>query len=354
MTSWLIGYERFYKMIKNKKFTCYRFCLPEADSPTYFNLCQHLKAQGWSASRFDWFSHFSAKNFEFDVGAAATLEYKHLLARLVSQYCPDVMPESYPINDRNWPSILSHVADKHYMKDGRLVDQVDNLIWILKPALLNNGQQIKIFQELSQIEQHYFSSNRLGGEHVLQQYLTRPHLLNGNKYSIRMFVVMTNYAGVYLYPHGYFNVALHPYQSSNFNDVRAHLTNEHLNEDEINVKQVPTQELDYLFSRIYPQIKTIVTATVNGLQSQYPDAFRVKRQRKLALFGFDFMVDMDSRTWLLEANHGPCFPMSDEHALQKKLYHYFWEDFISSFVVPISKRQSQPSICYQVFEKLVM
>lgn len=341
-------------MTKRKKLYHYRFYLPQVQSPTYFNLQDHLKTQGWSSTRFKWLSHFSEKNFEFHSNAAETLEYKHLLARLVNQYCPGVMPESYAINDTNWSSVLSQIADKHYLKDNRIVDKVDHLLWILKPALLNNGQQIKIFQQLSQIEEHYLSSNRLGGDHVLQQYITQPHLLKGNKYSIRMFVVLTNYAGAYLYPHGYFNVGLHPYQSDQFNDLRGHLTNEHLNDFQTNVAQVPTQEFDYLFFPIYQQIKIIIASVVNGLQQWYPDAFTCtwRNKQTVALFGFDFMVDTDMRVWLLEANHGPCFPTSDAHPLQKKLYYHFWQDFIKNFVYPIARREFSKSVSYQVFERM--
>ncbi len=43
-----------------------------------------------------------------------------------------------------------------------------------------------------------------------------------------MFVVMTNYAGAFLYPEGYLNVAQNPYQQDDYSDLRSHLTNEHL------------------------------------------------------------------------------------------------------------------------------
>jgi hypothetical protein len=343
-------------MIKMKKNHHYRYYLPHVQSPTSFNLQNHLIALGWTASRFAWLAHFGEKNLEFHIDAAEALEYKHLLARLVARFCPEVMPETYPINDTNWTSVLNHVAEQYYFKEDRLMDQMDDLVWILKPALLNNGQQIKIFQQLSQIEQHYLSSNRLGGDHVLQTYITNPHLLNGKKYSIRMFVVLTNYAGVFLYPHGYFNVGLHPYQPGQFNDLRSHLTNEHLSDVESNVMQVPTQELDTVFPPIYQQIKTIITAVVSGLQRCYPDAFTCTwtSKRKLAFFGFDFMVDTDMHVWLLEANHGPCFPTSDTHPLQNKLYSIFWQDSINNFVLPIAKRESGKSIKYHVFEKCLI
>ena len=327
----------------------YRVCLPQLQSPTYYNVCQNLQNKGWTHTRFKWLSHFNENHFKFNTAAAESLEFKHLLAQLVTQYCPNVMPETFCINDLNWASVLNDVANKYYLKTNYSADQVDNLVWILKPALLNNGQHIKIFHQFSQLERHYLGSNRLGGEHVLQQYITQPHLLKGHKYSIRMFVVITNNAGAYIYPHGYFNVAQHPFQPDEFNNLEPHITNEHLHEGESNVVQIPTQRFDF-FEPIYQQIKTIVSATITGLRQQHPQAFIAEKQRKLAVLGFDFLVDSEMRVWLLEANHGPCFPTSNDHPLQAYLYSDFWQAFIESFVLPIAKKLPAPQIQYHMFE----
>lgn len=319
-----------------------RFYLKKNQSPTYYNLSRHLKAQGWSSTRFSWRADFSHQNFQYYTLAAECLEFKHLLAQLVAQHCPDVMPTTYSINDENWPFVLNQATEKH-----------PHLIWILKPALLNNGQHIKIFQNLDQVKQHYRSSNRLGGEHVLQEYITNPHLLKGpekgHKYSIRMFAILTNYAGAYLYPKGYFNVALRSYEENEFISLSAHLTNEHLKEDVFNVVQVPTEQYD-LFKPLYPKIKTILDNVINGLKESYPDAFLLKKKRTLAIFGFDFIVDHEQRVWLLEANHGPCFPTDNGHPLQKKVYEDFWEAVIANFILPIAMRQTVEGNLCPLFE----
>lgn len=336
-----------------KKARSYRFFLRPAQSPTYYNLCHYLSEQGWTSTRFNALAHFSEKNFQFHPPAAECLEFKHLLAKLVSHFSPQVMPFTYCINDQNWTLILSQLADKYYRHGNQLLDELNHLAWILKPALLNNGQHIKIFKKLSQLEQHYLSANRLGGEHVLQQYLLQPHLLKGpqqgHKYSIRMFVVLTNYSGAYLYPQGYFNVGLHPYQTNDFTDIRSHVTNEHLSDDEFNVVQIRTQQYE-LFKPFYPQIKAIVSSVISGLQQLHPQAFVNDQVQTLAIFGFDFIVDNEMKIWLIEANHAPCFPISDDHPLQNSLYYDFWQAIINSFVIPIVKKLPVDSIQYQPFE----
>jgi len=312
------------KIIFNK-ISQYRFCLPASQSPTFYNVSKYLQEQGWQYSQFHWRSHFSEKNFHFDTVAAEHLEYKHLLAKLVNQFCPHVMPKTYMINDQNWPFVLSNWYE----------DEADST-WILKPALMNNGQHIKIFQHPRELEAHYLNSNRIGGEHVLQRYITDPHLLRGHKYTIRLFVVLTNNMGGYLYPKGYFNVAQLPYQPQYFSDLRPHLTNEHLDSNAPNVFQIPTEKFDF-FPVIFPQIQAIVLETILSLKTLYPNAFLYKKQKTIAIFGFDFIVDVSQRVWLLEANHGPCFPCSDAHPLQTALYHDFWQAFIANFVFPIAK-----------------
>jgi tubulin--tyrosine ligase len=326
-------------MLTKSKPPSYRFCLNSLKSPTYANLSHYLQEQSWHKTRFNSLAHFSEKNFQFNASAAEQLEFKDLLANLTQKYCPEYMPLTYCINDGNWQTILNQVADRFYTRNSTVLDQVDHLVWILKPAQLNNGHHIKIFQRLSQIEQHYFSSNRVGGSHVLQQYITQPHLLQGpsegHKYSIRMFVVLTNYAGAYLYPEGYFNVALNPYQANDFTKINTHLTNEHLKENELNVIQIPTQQFK-LFQIFYPQIKAIVTGIIHALRQQHSPAFICNQLKKLAIFGFDFMVDAQERVWLLEANHGPCFPTDAGHPLYVSLYQPFWQAFIERFVMEIA------------------
>lgn len=327
-----------------------RFYLNQEQSPTHYNLWRYLKERGWGTSYFPWYSNFSDKNLQFSAQAAEQLEYKHLLAQLAQQFCPEVMPLTYCINDENWPEILNQIAHRFYFTQDHLVNHIDDLVWILKPALLNNGQEIKIFQKFRELEQHFLSTNRLGGEHVLQRYLTHPHLLRDErKYSLRMFVVTTNYAGSFLYPYGYYNVALHPFVSDEFLDLRPHLTNEHLQDNESNVIQIPTRRFES-FSLLYQQIKTILAAIIKGLTQLFPQAFICKKQRALAIYGFDFIVDETGRVWLLEANHGPCFPTSDDHPLQTHLYYDFWQALITCFIEPIAANKPLKKIEFSPFE----
>lgn len=295
------------------------FYLDKNISPTFHQLSKWLITLGNVPTRFKWLAKLSMDNFAFDHDASIQLEYKHLLADLLQQH--ECMPLTYCIDDSNWANILALIVEQ---------TSTDN-VWILKPSLLNNGQHIKIFSDIYQLEKHYLSANRLGGPHVLQQYIASPHLLKGHKYTIRMFVVLTNYKGAFLYPEGYLNVALNPYEAHTFADLSGHLTNEHLNPTASNVIQIPTNRLNN-FNALYVQIKSIVNTTIDALKQKHKGAFICKKKPLLAIYGFDFIVDSMQKVWLLEANHGPCFPIDSDHILQAHLYDKFWRAFVEEFI----------------------
>lgn len=337
----------------NLKGTSGLFYLQEKLSPTGCNLSLWLQASGWKSCRLQQQADFSEANLAFNEEAALCLEYKHLLANLVAKTCPRIMPVTYCINDYNWPQVLSQLVEDYYRKGQHASMGAEPLAWILKPALLNNGQSINIFKNPDELAEHFSRSNRLGGEHVLQQYITRPHLLRDQrKYSIRHFAVLTNFAGGFLYPKGYFNVALHPYAASNFLNLQSHLTNEHLHGEVPNVIQIPTDKFDH-HAALYVQIREILRELVGGLQAFFPQAFVCKHQRVFALFGVDFMVDASGRVWLLEVNHGPCFPIHETHPLQGYLYNDFWQNIIDYFVLPTAYNHNMDARVDHVFDKII-
>lgn len=312
----------------------YRFRGTEAFSPTLYQLEQFMQIAGMKRTRWSWRARFSDRNLDFSPEACECLEYKHLLAQLMAQYCPEVIPETYILNDYSWMSVLNDVAQDHYMTKQTLIDEVPGLVWILKPSLLNNGQHIQVFQKFSQIEEHMLHPNRLGGPHVLQRYISNPDLYEKRKYSLRFFVVVTQEAGAFLYQQGYLNVALASYSNKNFSDLHVHLTNEHLQHNKPSVVQIPTQD-QAKYPIWYPKIRDIAQAVGLALETHFPNAFQPYKDRTFGVFGFDFMLDDQDKMWLLEVNHGPCFPLDSHHPLQEILYQEFWQSMIDQFVLPI-------------------
>jgi hypothetical protein len=297
------------------------FYFKSTASPTPFNLDKHLTKGAW---RHDQPGLFSDVNLMLNPNATIVLEEKHRLAALAQQYAPSTMPMTLCLEEH---TALNIINELNY-----------NGPWILKPALLNNGEGIHIFENNTALLAHYQQTKRYGGPHVLQRYIHNPHLLQGHKYSLRMFCVITNYNGAYLYPKGYFNVAKEAYAPTQFKNLNAHLTNEHLNhESGANNWQIPSDRCPN-FEVISQQIHQLSKDIMYAAQQYSPSIFEPHHHSNaFSLFGFDFMVDADMRTWLLEINHGPCFPKEDTHPLQRHLYNDFWRDIISDFVTPISR-----------------
>ena len=91
-----------------------------------------------------------------------------------------------------------------------------------------------------------------------------------------MFVVITNYAGAYIFPDGYINKAINNYEPQDFTNLTSHLTNEHLHDQETNVIQIQTQNLEF-FSPFYEEIKTMVSKIVQSLKTMHPQAFNCQQ-----------------------------------------------------------------------------
>ena len=127
----------------------YRFYFSDEPSPTLVQLARFMQSSGIKRTQWPFRANFSERNLNLAPDLCECLEFKHRLAQWVQTQCPKVMPETYLLDDVSWPACLSDLAHAHYaMNAYAFNDSVTDLAWILKPALLNNGQHIKIFNKL--------------------------------------------------------------------------------------------------------------------------------------------------------------------------------------------------------------
>lgn len=291
------------------------------DSPTRYQLDKYLSIRGWHRGENPCFS-----DTNFDFPELEILEYKHLLTRFLAPDLEWMQAPTVVIDDDNYLQVLAELP-----RQGP---------WILKPALMNNGQEIHLFTHQQQVLEHYGHARRMGGPHVLQDYIHPPHLLQGpragHKYSLRLLMVMTS-ERAYLYPHGYFNIALQPYDFTGFPGKEGHLTNEHLFPGVANVVQIPTQQYP-IFQQFWPQILHIFQQLSHKFLAVISQA-----QAKIGFLGMDLMVDANERVWLLELNDGPCFPKHEDHPLYSVLYHEFWQAVIDEIIEPNYLGLSSPT-----------
>ena len=195
--------------------------------------------------------------------------------------------------------------------------------WIAKPTASSCGDGITVVTEPGQITL---------GRSVLsvQKYISDPFLINGLKFDLRLYVLLTNIdpVKIYLYSDGIVRFATKQYsmKEETIDDKYIHLTNYSVNKrnedfvfneapDELNGhkwslkmlwKYFETQGLDHC--RVWDQIKDIVVKTIICGHTSIKKAFKENVNSDYncyKLFGFDVILDASLKPWLLEVNNFP-------------------------------------------------
>ncbi|MBS0288078.1 MAG: hypothetical protein JSR17_12330 [Proteobacteria bacterium] len=309
---------------------------------TKFHIAKRLIDLGWQELPHENGALFKDANLELNDEISKHLEYKHLLAQIVQQNCKDIMPLTYYVNDQNYNEVLAKIIFENYMVNNRYEKNIENLKWILKPSMLNNGDNICLFNNVEELKKHFAKTDRLGGDHVIQQYIPNPDLVDGRKYTFRVSGVITNYAGVYLYKQGYINISAFPFNlSDGFHNRKVHITNYVLDGEFANIEQRSTQLIEN-FDKIYGQMCDIVKRVLTGLLKTFPAYLKPQALKKFEIFGFDFMLDNTGKLWLIEINQAPDAPTFEENKLDDILWKPFWQDIIDEFVIPIALGDKAP------------
>ena len=204
-------------------------------------------------------------------------------------------------------------------------------VWILKPVNAACGRGIKLVNKKSKIKKKKY--------YLASDYISNPHLINGYKYDLRLYVLVNSYdpLKIYIYDNGLVRFATEQYSTNNqsLKKKYIHLTNWSVNkysstfipnkntksDDEgskwslkalikkYNEIGVNTEEL---FGKIHDIIiKTIISAESSMLSSlnRIPE----HRGNCYELYGFDILIDSNLKPWIMEVNVCPslnlCSPL---------------------------------------------
>ncbi|RLN71040.1 hypothetical protein BBJ29_008749, partial [Phytophthora kernoviae] len=229
-------------------------------------------------------------------------------------------------------------------------------IWIMKPVALSRGRGISLVNDLSQVV--------YGEQVVIQEYIANPRLLDGFKFDLRLYVLVTSFNPLeaFLYDEGFVRLCTRPYEDGDLSNIFIHLTNSSIqkdNEDAItgsanpiaNVKkntgmgpgidtgskagadngseaaQADTggtkTTLAYLWRRLAAEgvdveqvkrnIEEVVLKALMCGEDHIP--FQVN---SFDLLGYDILLDTELRPWLIEINSSPSMARDNDLDYQVK------------------------------------
>ncbi|XP_068619528.1 tubulin monoglutamylase TTLL4-like isoform X2 [Battus philenor] len=237
------------------------------------------------------------------------------LQKLVSKYGTHefgIMPKTYVLpHDMK---LLKHDWEKHAANNER---------WIIKPPASARGTGIKVVSRWTQIPKKR--------PVVVQRYVTKPYLINGNKFDMRLYVLVTSIhpLRIYLYKDGLARFASVKYNEelAFLNDRYMHLTNYSINR--LSKNYTPNEDfaaceghkwtLQTLFhylkternvdtDNLWESLKDLVIKTIISGEasiSSLTKANITSRYNCYELFGIDVLLDEELKPWLLEVNISP-------------------------------------------------
>ncbi len=191
-------------------------------------------------------------------------------------------------------------------------------LWVVKPAGKSRGRGIVIHQDIDAI----LSLATLSA-HVAQKYIERPLLINGLKFDIRQWVLVTSWDPVVVWFYGecYGRLCSEPFDLDN-KDPAVHLSNNSIQKHCKAFNQVQGLDADNNIVSTELLAKTIGKDEFAAVQQSMSRtavqcALSVQdvvehADNRFELFGYDFLVDDALNTWVIEVNCSPTMEHSSD------------------------------------------
>lgn len=265
-----------------------------------------------SLTRYQRFNHFPIC---WNIHNKSELYMKYHIFSIIYPNDFNYMPETYtfPLNSEQKEFI------KNYKYD------VNNL-WIIKPGLQSGGTGITmLYPNINYTK--ILETNENG---VISKYISNPYLINGLKFDLRIYVLVTGFSPlkVYLYQDGLVRFAGEKYSlsSDNLKNNYIHLTNYAINKNSKDYKMNDTPDKEEgnkwtiktlkkhiekegkNFNELWDKIKDIVTKifiTYQGKANNIINKYQITNSNLFELFGIDILIDDKLKPWLMEVNINP-------------------------------------------------
>ncbi|CAG9312323.1 unnamed protein product [Blepharisma stoltei] len=283
-----------------------------------------------------------ANHFEFH----AQLSNKMLLYSNMVSYCKlkamditKLMPVTFPLNmeSKDFTSQMSKFVG--YFKSNSQ-NGTKNL-WLLKPSGFNRGRGIHIFNDIStlknlladvqssaqNITKPKFAKNpQLTMKFVVQKYIESPLLIDGRKFDIRVWVLVTHEYDCYFFSQGYIRTSSAPFTLTDdqLTSEYVHLTNNAIQKEGADYgkfedgNQLSFEFLHKYLDQQFPNSKNSLGRIIAGMKELITHSLRSvkgklnpnQRQFCFEIFGYDFILDSTMKPWLIECNTNPCLELS--------------------------------------------
>ncbi|KAL7860152.1 hypothetical protein SRHO_G00152990 [Serrasalmus rhombeus] len=209
--------------------------------------------------------------------------------------------------------------------------------WIMKPVARSQGKGIFLFRKLKDIMEWKKNGTRSEEQrdeaqvesYVAQHYIENPYLINGRKFDLRVYVLVTSYLPLkaWLYRDGFARFSNTRFSLSSIDDQYVHLTNVAVQ------KTAPDYDPEKGCKWQMHKLRLYLTAkhgseTVEALFKDIDNIFIrslqsvqkviINDKHCFELYGFDILLDQDLKPWLIEVNASPSLTASSQEDYELK------------------------------------
>ncbi|XP_072343625.1 uncharacterized protein [Scyliorhinus torazame] len=242
---------------------------------------------------------------------------KDLLARNLNRMLK-LYPKDYNIFPKTWCLPSDYHEFMVYSRARK------SKTFICKPDSECQGRGIFLTKNTSEVKP--------GEDMVCQVYIPKPFILDGFKFDLRLYVLITSCdpLRIYFYDEGLIRFATTKYSEptdKNLEDICMHLTNYSINKHSKNFVRDETKgskrklsffnkymennayDLERLWNSIEDVIIKTILAAYPVLKHNYLTCFpnHISGSACFEILGFDILLDQTLKPWLLEVNHSPSF-----------------------------------------------
>ncbi|KAM3618118.1 uncharacterized protein V6R79_015895 [Siganus canaliculatus] len=209
--------------------------------------------------------------------------------------------------------------------------------WIMKPVAKSQGKGIFLFRKLKDIIDWKKDGSRSEEQkdaaqvesYVAQRYIENPYLINGRKFDLRVYVLVTSYVPLkaWLYRDGFARFSSTRFSISTINDKYMHLTNVAVQktapdyDPQKGCKWQMQQLRRYLSAKhgrevvetLFKEMDNIFVRSLLSVQKVI-----INDKHCFELYGYDILLDQNLKPWLIEVNASPSHTPSSQEDYEMK------------------------------------